>query len=125
MINEVEKLRILANQHRDAARALDKAADVIEQMGSTLNGEPIYEPVKPKRAHVSNKERRKQMRELVLENGPMKRREFVAHGIPNGTAGYLLSEEGTDFVKVAGSRWGLREIEEGGIVRDEDVPPEE
>lgn len=125
MINEVEKLRSLANQHREAARALDKAADVIEQMGGTLNGERVSQPVQPKKRHVSNKIRREQMRELVRKHGPMKRREFVDHGIPNGTAGYLLSEEGTDFVKVAGSRWGLREIEEGAIVRDEDLPLEE
>ena len=111
MINEVEKLRGLAKQHREAATALDQAADVIEQMGSTLNGDPIFESAAPKRRRISRKSKVDEMKKLVILNGPMKRKEFFDHGIANSTVQFVLSDPENGFFKTDDKRWTLRDTE--------------
>jgi hypothetical protein len=115
-----QALRNEANRLRRAAEKLDEAADVLDDRvsknGHTGDSAPaVRVAVRKKKKRVSVRRRATrvdQMKKLIQANGPLRRRDLKADGIPAGSiATYLKPEHG--FRRRPDGRWGIADEKDG------------
>ena|SRR3990167_5405345 len=85
-----------AQQLREQARRFQEAADKLIEVASILDGNDVDQSALPIHSRINggrakNGTRLEQLRELLMENGPMKRKDILARaGMPVGTVAGLL-----------------------------------
>lgn len=99
-----ELLRAQAQEFEKAAKKLRETADLVDAIGGKNGNDKIF-PAEIRQPQ--NGTRAQELVGLIRKNGPMKRGDIIAAGIPRGTVSFLLRQ--VVFARMDDGKWGLAE----------------